>query len=204
MDRFPTVRKTHLDEEQRVLWDELTQGPRGFYTGGPEATQLPDLYNAWIQMPAFGQIMLRLGDTIRDDARMPGRLRELMVLTTSAALGAMVEFDFHVPFAQSEGLSAEAIAALRSGTPPEFEREDENFVHRANIELLRSGALSGATRDALLSLVGHRGVIEVIAIVGLYVMTAWTTNIARVELAEDFSADPDALRTFFAGRRKRD
>lgn len=201
MDRFPVMRKAQLDERQRALWDELTLGPRGFYTGGPETAQLPDLYNAWMHLPAFGELMLRLGDTIRDDAEMPGHLRELMVLTTSAELGALVEFDFHVPFAQSQGLTPEAIAALREKRQPDFTREDERLVHRANLELLHSGALSGKTREGLLDLVGHRGAIEMIAIIGLYAVTAWTTNIACVQLAEDFSADPEELRAFFAGRR---
>ncbi|MDR2856578.1 MAG: hypothetical protein LBV50_01875 [Novosphingobium sp.] len=37
MERFPILKKSDLDEAQRALWDELTLGPRGFYTGGPEA-----------------------------------------------------------------------------------------------------------------------------------------------------------------------
>ena len=39
-----------------------------------------------------------------------------------------------------------------------------------------------------------------IANVTLYVATAYTTNVARVKLAEDFSADPDRLKDFFAGK----
>ena len=69
MERFPILDKGELDAEQRKLWDELTLGPRGFYTGGPEAERLPDLYNAWLQFPEFGELMLRLGDAIR--ARTP-------------------------------------------------------------------------------------------------------------------------------------
>ena len=91
MERFPVLRKAELDAEQRTLWDELTLGPRGFYTGGPEAERLPDLYNAWLQFPEFGELMLRLGDAIRARTELPGRLRELVVLTTSAQLGARVE-----------------------------------------------------------------------------------------------------------------
>jgi len=41
---------------------------------------------------------------------------------------------------------------------------------------------------------------ELIAAVMLYVVTAYTTNVARVKLAEDFSADPQKLKDFFAGK----
>jgi 4-carboxymuconolactone decarboxylase len=43
--------------------------------------------------------------------------------------------------------------------------------------------------------------IQLIAAISLYVITAYTTNVARVELAEDFSADPTALQEFFARKR---
>ena len=37
MTGFPILTKDELDSEQKALWDELTLGPRGFYTGGAEA-----------------------------------------------------------------------------------------------------------------------------------------------------------------------
>ena len=43
--------------------------------------------------------------------------------------------------------------------------------------------------------------MALIAIVSMYVVTAYTTNVARVKLAEDFSADPDQLKDFFAGKQ---
>lgn len=200
MERFPVLRKTDLDETQRALWDELTLGPRGFYTGGADAERLPDLYNAWLQFPEFGELMLRMGDVLRTKTQLPGRLRELIVLTTSAMLGAMVEFDFHVPFARNEGLSDAVIEAVREHREPPFADDLERVVHAANVQLLRTGALTHETREQAIGLLGYRGVTEVIAIVSLYVVTAYTTNVARVKLADDFSADPQMLGDFFAGR----
>lgn len=200
MERFPVLRRTDLDETQRALWDELTLGPRGFYTGGADAERLPDLYNAWLQFPEFGELMLRMGDVLRTKTQLPGRLRELIVLTTSAMLGAMVEFDFHVPFARNEGLSDAVIEAVREHREPPFADDLERVVHAANVQLLRTGALTHETREQAIGLLGYRGVTEVIAIVSLYVVTAYTTNVARVKLADDFSADPQMLSDFFAGR----
>ncbi len=90
---FPVLRKDELDADQRALWDELTLGPRGFYTGGAAAERVPDLYNAWLQFPEFGRLMLRLGDEIRACSELSGKHRELVVLTTSAMLGARVEYE---------------------------------------------------------------------------------------------------------------
>ena len=199
MERFPVLKKGDLDDTQRKLWDELTQGPRGFYTGGPEAERLPDLYNAWLQFPEFGELMIRFGDVLRTRTQLPGRFRELIVLTTSAMLGARVEFDFHVPFARNEGLSEALIEAIGAGEVPPFADDMERVVFEANVQLLRSAALTHETREEAIELLGYRGVTELIATVTLYVVTAYTTNVARVKLADDFSADPDRLKDFFAG-----
>ena len=200
MQPFPVMRKDALNPAQRALWDELTLGPRGFYTGGAEAERLPDLYNAWLQFPEFGDLMVRLGGAIRANTALPGKLRELIVLTTSAQLGARVEFDFHVPFARNEGLSDALIDALAEHREPAFADEAERIVHAANLQLLRGGALKPETREAAIAAFGHAGVMALIAIVSMYVVTAYTTNVARVKLAEDFSADPDKLKDFFAGK----
>jgi 4-carboxymuconolactone decarboxylase len=200
MERFPVLGKSDLDEAQRALWDELTLGPRGFYTGGAEAERLPDLYNAWLQFPEFGELMLRLGDVLRTRTQLPGRLRELIVLTTSAMLGARVEFDFHVPFAQNEGLSDALIEAIAEHRVPPFADEAERIVYEANVQLLRTAHLTHETREQAIELLGYRQLTEVIATVTLYAVTAWTTNVARVKLAEDFSADPQRLKDFFAGK----
>jgi 4-carboxymuconolactone decarboxylase len=200
MERFPVLRKTELDAEQRALWDELTLGPRGFYTGGPQAERLPDLYNAWLQFPEFGELMLRLGDAIRARTDLPGKLRELVVLTTSAQLGARVEYDFHVAFAQNEGLSDALIEAIGEGRKPPFADDAERIIYEANIQLLRTAAMTPQTREEVIGEIGYRGLMQLIATVTLYVVTAYTTNVAKVKLADDFSADPQMLKDFFAGK----
>ncbi|MGE3692523.1 MAG: carboxymuconolactone decarboxylase family protein [Novosphingobium sp.] len=200
MERFPVLAKADLDEKQLALWDELTLGPRGFYTGGAEAKRLPDLYNAWLQFPEFGKLMVDLGGAVRANAALPGKLRELVVLTTSALLGAMVEFDFHVPFATNEGLSSVLIEALRERREPPFGDEAERIAWQVNVQLLRTGALSHETREEAIEAFGYDGLMLLIANVTLYVATAYTTNVARVKLAEDFSADPNKLKEFFAGK----
>jgi len=200
MDKFPILGRDGLDAKQRALWDELTLGPRGFYTGGAEAERLPDLYNAWLQFPEFGQLMLRLGDQLRASCELPGRLRELVVLTTSAQLGARVEYEFHVPFAQNEGLPDTVITAIGEGETPAFDDETDRAVYEANVQLLRTATLTPQTREQVIGAIGYPGLVQLIAAVSLYVVTAYTTNVARVQLAEDFSADPEQLKDFFAGK----
>ena len=53
----------------------------------------------------------------------------------------------------------------------------------------------------MIGLIGFKGLVQLIAAVSLYVITAYTTNVARVRLADDFSADPQKLKDFFAGKQ---
>jgi 4-carboxymuconolactone decarboxylase len=200
MVEFPVFKKTDLDPAQLELWDELTLGPRGFYTGGPDAARLPDLYNTWLNFPEFGQLILRLGDALRARTELPGKLRELIVLTTSAKLGARVEFDFHIPFARNEGLPEAVITAIGEGKEPEFTNAAERVVYHANVQLLNNATLTPECKEELVATLGFRGTVQLIAAVTLYVVTAYTTNVARVKLAENFSADPEKLKDFFAGK----
>jgi 4-carboxymuconolactone decarboxylase len=198
LDGFPILKKDGLDADQRVLWDELTLGPRGILTGGADAKRLPDLYNAWMHFPAFGHLMLKVAGELRGVTELSGRLRELLVLTTSAQLGCRVEYDFHVPVARQQGLSDAVIAAIGDGATPPFLDEAERIVWEANVQLVRTATLTPALREEVVRILGHRGLMQLIAAVGLYVIVAYTSNVAGVRLLDDFSADETKLQEFFA------
>ena len=202
MTNFPVLNRGILkNDDQREFWDEITKGPRGFYSGGPESERLPDLYNAYMQFPELGRACFRIADAVRKSKNISGKMRELIVLTTSATLGAQVEFDFHVPFALSEGLSESLILAIKDGvTPLPFSDNEERFLHDANLQLLRTATLTEDLRRNIVDLWGYEGLMEIVATVASYIVVAYTTNIGKVALADDFSANPADLMNFFTGR----
>jgi len=194
---FPKLSKGDLNPEQTELWNELTIGPRGFYTGGPDTKALPELYNSWLQFPEFGQLMLKLADAIRARPELSAKRREILVLTTSVELGCRIEYDFHSVFARHQGLSDAVIAAIGEGGDPSFDDAGDRAVYKANIELVKTGTLTDATRDAVVAAIGLPGLMQLIAAVGLYTVVAYSSNVARVEMAKDFKADGDKLKSFF-------
>jgi 4-carboxymuconolactone decarboxylase len=145
--------------------------------------------------------MLRLGDEIRKSSGLAGNLRELLILTASALLGARVEYEFHIPFALNEGLADEVIIAIGEGSTPRFSKNAERVIYDAVVQLLRSATLTEGTREEVIDILGFPGLIQLIGTLSLYVITAYTTNVAKVKLADDFSADPDKLKDFFAGKQ---
>ncbi len=200
MTDFPILNRTLLDEEQIGLWDRITQGPRGFYCGGPDSKRIPDLYNAYMQFPALGHGLFDIADSLRVKTELNGRFRELMVLITSSELGARVEYDFHIPMARDQGIPDRVIEAIGERRTPEFDDAGDALIYDANMQMLKTATLTDETRDKLIALVGHKGLVQLIATVMLYVVTAYTTNIAKVKLADDFSADQTELNDMWAGR----
>lgn len=200
--KFPYLAKADLDQEQRQFWEMLTLGERGFYTGGADAVRLPDLYNAWLYFVPLGRMATSLGERIRTADALDGKLRELIVLTTSARLGAFVEFDFHIPFALDQGLDREVVDCLRENRTPDLADPLLEAVHLGNLQLLDGARMDPGVRERIIGAIGYGGMMQMVATVVLYVATAYTVNVAGVELAEDFSADENALKDYYAGIRR--
>ena len=196
MSNFPIYERDHLSSEQRRFWDLVTTGPRSFATGGPDANSLPGLYNSWLPFPQFGELMVGLGDAIRQQENIPGKLREMVIITTSVLLNSRLEYDVHSQFARLEGLSDTIIAAIGEGTEPPFEDDSERVIYTANVELVRTSTLSAKTQDEVIKLFGLPGLVQLIALVGLYSIVSYTINSAGVELPENFKLDPEQLQKF--------
>jgi alkylhydroperoxidase family enzyme len=196
MKEFPVFGSEGLTAAQQIFWDEITKGPKGFATGGPAAKHLPGLYNAWLPFPEFGLMMSRLGDEIRAKGGIEGKLREMVVITTSKLLNSALEYKVHSVFAKVEGLSESVIKAIGEGVTPHFSDEAERIVYEANVELIKTSTLKHETRAALVELLGVPGFIQFIALVGLYVIVSYTVNVADIELPEDFKLDEDQVRAF--------
>ena len=201
MGVFPVLKKEELDSAQRAFWDELTLGPRGFSTGGAESTQLPELYNAWLQFPEFGQLILRLADEIRGRADLPGKWREMVILNTSILSNSRHEYEFHSVIARWEGLSDAVITAIGEGTPPPFADEAERLIFEANVQLVRTGTLTRRMREEVVGIVGLKGLMQLIALIGLYLMVSYTVNVAEIGVAKNLAIDPGKLQEFVRGGR---
>ncbi len=196
MAKFPIIGPENLDEDQQALWDTITKGPRNVAMGGPDMKELLGPYNAWLLFPKFGLLMTKVGDEMRWRTSLPGKLRELATVTTAIFWKARMEFDGHSHFARREGISDDVINAIGAGTPPPYADESERIVHQATNQLLGTGTLDGEMRSALEGILGLKGVVEFVALVGLYTIVCFTANVADAENPKGFTIDPEALGKF--------
>jgi 4-carboxymuconolactone decarboxylase len=202
MSPFPILKRNELNSQQQLLWDEVTIGPRGSLVGGTAVDHLEGLYNAWLQYPEFGLMMLRLGDANRRRSDLPPKMREMAILTTSILLNSRLEYDVHSMFAKLEGLSDEVIKAIGEGVPPPFIDDEERTIFDANVELVRTGTLAKATRDTVVQCFGLAGLTQLIAVISLYTAVSYTINVAEIELPKGFAIDPVKLQAFLNAQRE--
>jgi 4-carboxymuconolactone decarboxylase len=183
MSRLPLLGQEDLDAEQRRLWDYILKGPRAASLSGP-IKSLPGPFNPWMQIPSFGKLAAEMGERLRFRSVLPGKLREIAILTTGVHWKAEFEFWAHARAARAEGLPDSIIDALQAGTEVPYEDDLQRLVHSAAKDLVETGRPRVKLADELADKLGWPAVVELIALVGFYCMVSFTLNAFDVALPE--------------------
>jgi 4-carboxymuconolactone decarboxylase len=183
MSRLPLVGQEDLDAEQKALWDYLLKGPRAASLSGP-IKFLPGPFNPWMQIPSFGKLAAEMGERLRFRSVLPGKLRELAILTAGAHWKAEFEFWAHARAARAEGLPDSVINALQAGTAVPYEDDLQRLVHNAAKDLVATGRPRGNAAEELADKLGWPSVVELVALVGFYCMVSFTLNAFDVALPD--------------------
>ena len=183
MSGLPLIGKDDLDAEQKELWDYILKGPRGASLSGP-IKFLPGPFNPWMQIPSFGKLAAEMGERLRFRSVLPGKLRELAILTTGVHWKAEFEFWAHARVARAEGLPDAVINALQAGTAVPYEDDLQRLVHTAANDLVETGRPRPNLAEELADALGWPAVVELVALVGFYCMVSFTLNAFDVRLPE--------------------
>jgi 4-carboxymuconolactone decarboxylase len=180
--RVPKLTYEQLTPEQKVVWDEVVAGPRKKMHGP---------FFVWLHSHELLSRGQQLGLYARFHSGLPQRLSELCILITSARWRASGEWVDHAPIARELGIDAEALEALRKGEPAKFKSDDEQVVYDMAQELLRTHEVSDATYKRAEAVLGMRGVIDIIAVLGYYGWIAMTLKVFKLPPGEG-AMDPFA------------
>ena len=150
-----------MDAEQRALAAEIGGSRRGVI-GGPFAI--------WLRTPDIVKRVSALSDRLRQNSTFEKRLVELIVLVNTRHWKAQYAWSAHAVQALKLGMSPEIVEAIRAGTPPPFDRDDERLIYDIFAEINGSKALSDATYARGLAFFGLDKMIEMVTTAGLYTM----------------------------------
>jgi len=173
--RIADFETAELSPEQRRIHDAIAASPRGKVEGP---------LRVWLTSPELADRAQALGAFARYGTCLAPRLSELAILEIGAHWQAGFEWHVHAPIAVAAGIEPEAIEAIRSGGQPQFSKPDEAAVHDFARELLRKYAVSDDTYGRVQCLLGDRGVVELVGILGYYGLISMTIKAFRVPVAD--------------------
>ncbi len=172
--RLAVIDEPQMNEAQRALLAALRAGPRGqsITPRGPFA--------AWMHAPEFGHLAQALGAHCRYNKTLPPRLSEFAILCTARMWRAQYEWYAHAPMAERAGVKAKTIADLRAGREPKQAPKDERAIYAFVQELYKTRRVGDRNYKRLQAVLGDKGMVELVGILGYYVMIAMTLNVFRM------------------------
>jgi 4-carboxymuconolactone decarboxylase len=175
--RLPAVNLDGLTPEQQALVDAIKSGPRGgFINEGPFAV--------YLHAPPYGLLAQKLGGHLRFQTSVPPRLSEFAILCTGQFWKAQYEWHAHAVIAAKQGVKDATIRALKAGRAPKSAPRDEMAIYAFIKELYATRRVSNATYARVHKFLGDAGMVELVGILGYYVLISMTLNVFRMPLPE--------------------
>jgi 4-carboxymuconolactone decarboxylase len=175
--RLPALAMEELTAEQQAIVEAINTGPRGrFSNEGPFAV--------FLHAPAYGQLAQALGAHLRYHTGMPQRLKEFAILCTGSFWKAQYEWYAHAKIAAKEGVKEATIAAVKAGRAPKSAPKDELAIYAFVKELYATRRVSDATYARVHKLLGDAGMVELVGVLGYYVLVSMTLNVFRMPVPQ--------------------
>jgi 4-carboxymuconolactone decarboxylase len=158
-NRFKPLAYTELTPEQRAFADKEIAGGRKPETGP---------FNIYLRSPEMAELSRPLGDYLRFKAPMPRKFKETAIMLTSRYWGGQYVWYSHRQQALDAGLSPAFIAAMAAGERPANMSPDEATMYDFCAQLLSTRQVSDTNFKAAKALIGERGIVEIVGLMGQY------------------------------------
>lgn len=176
--RLPLLQPDRLTPEQKKLYEDITNGPRG--SVATEDGSLVGPFNAMLHSPVVGGALQGLGLVLRFETNLPKRAREMATLAVAAHTQSEYEWGRHEVLGRLAGITEQELSAIRSGGRLDLQDPLEDVVLRVTRALLRTGDLSDQEYAVGITHLGASGLVDLSTLVGYYVLLAMQLRIFRV------------------------
>lgn len=189
--RLDLIAPADLDDAQRVVYDEITGGPRASQAGTvpivDESGRLVGPFAVMLLTPEIGHAMQQVGVAIRFSSALTARERELAILAVAGELRSDFERLAHEPAALRAGLTRGQVNAVLSGQVPGGLAGDEALICRLARVMTADRNLSDEDYQAGLAALGKERLAELTWLAGYYSALALSLAVFRPFLPESFA-----------------
>jgi 4-carboxymuconolactone decarboxylase len=183
--RLPQLTPKELNDAQRALYHALvaSYGPwadhSGFEVIAPDQSLLGPL-NPLLFSPTIGAAQVDVFHADRASTSLPPRVHEVVILTVGAAWGSDYELYAHRAVGRRAGLSDDVIEALVGRQLPDFRNGEEAIAHAFTRQLVGEHRVETETYTQAQQAFGHKGVVDMVLLIGLYLATCSLINAFEV------------------------
>lgn len=155
------------NERQQAMVTHIEQGPRG---------RVMVNLRAWLHNMDFLDVAEPFGLYLSQLAPMTKRQKEILVLIHARHWDAKFEWDAHVKHALKAGITQEQIDQIAAGGKPVFGDVVEDLTWELVTALHTVRHIDDDLYERSMKVLGHKGVSDLIGLIGLYTMVAMTLN----------------------------
>jgi len=174
-DRFKALTWEQLTVPQKTMVEDLLAGSRASLNGP---------FNVLLRSPEMGNVAQKLGEYVRFHTSVPRRLNEMAILMTAKAWSCQYEWHAHRPLALDAGLASSIVDDIQAGRRPNGMQPDEAIVYDFSTELRERHRVTDTTFERARLLLGERGIVDLMALMGYYDLVAMTLNVDRYPLPD--------------------
>ena len=172
MARIPLVTPDQFSEAEKPAVERFL-GTRGVFPHeGP--------YSTMLHIPAVAEKVDSLRRYLRDEATLPQKVQELVMITVAREMNCTYIWHAHAAAARKNGVSGEVIDNIREKRPDAGLSEDEQAGVDYARELLRNHKVSKPVFDKASASFGQRGTLALTNLVACYAVLAYNMNAYEV------------------------
>jgi 4-carboxymuconolactone decarboxylase len=164
---FPLPSLAQLSPEQRAVVTSILK----------TRPSLDGPFLPWLHRPGLASTAEQLGAYLRFDTLLPRQDSELAILCVAALTGCEGEKRIHGPIAIQAGLPSDFVEQLLAGVVPKTVNPRAAVITTVCRELAIEFHLSKATQEQALLLFGAPTLVDLVALVGYYMLVAVTLNV---------------------------
>jgi 4-carboxymuconolactone decarboxylase len=165
--RLEMLSQEAMSPEQKAACAAAVAGPRG---------KVPAPMIAWLRNPELAMRGQSLGELLRFHTTLEPHLSELAIIVCARHWTSHHEWTAHKRMAAEAGLDPDTIASIAARRTPKLRDEREQSVYDVSHALLSTCRVPGQLYSRAVAVLGERGVVELVGILGYYCMVALTLN----------------------------
>ncbi len=173
MARIPLVTREQIVEKEKPAYDAFIQARGNRPNVGP--------YTLLLHMPEMAQKLEALRLCLREEASLPQKLQELVMISVAREMSCAFIWYAHAAAARKAGVRDQIVDDIRERRALVNLDPDEQTAVDFTRELLRNRRVSRPTFDAATARFGQRGTMTLTNLVACYAVLAYNMNTYELE-----------------------